>query len=55
MTLNHLIAFLENYRLRYRDYEVELCLDHFESPEIFYIEIDDEEKRISIVQGYCGI
>lgn len=55
MTLNQLIALLEDYRLRYMNYEVELCLDHFESPEIFYIEIDDEEKRISIVQGNCGI
>ena len=55
MTITKLIAILEDYKLTCLNYKVKVDLDHCESPDEFFFNVDDEEKTITIIQGNCGI
>jgi len=37
-----------------KDFEVEIELDHCESPDIIKVEVDNEEEIITIIKGNCG-
>jgi hypothetical protein len=44
-----------NYGIkRIKDYEIKIDLDHSLDPEEINIEIDDENKIITIIKGNCG-